>query len=131
MIAPVIVHPVFVTEAMGPEEPTFPVMMGVGGVLVQVTAPKPPGAALRTAKPDAAPSDGAEAAAEWSLSMLERSGGALMRDAESLLHAAESSANVTTTPAANLGAASALARRIGTLCAYMWASLGLWWFSVS
>jgi hypothetical protein len=72
-----------------------------------------------------------DTAAEWELLELEKSEGALMRDAASLLHAAESSANVTTTPAASLGAASARARRIGTLCAYIWASFGLWWFSVS
>jgi hypothetical protein len=87
---------------------------------------------LRTAKLDAVPNDGADRApAEWSFSMLALSEGALMRDAESLLHAAVSSANATSAPAANLCGASVRARRIGTLCAYMWASLGLWWFSVS
>ncbi len=58
MIAPLIVHLVLVTEAMAPEEPTSPLTVEV----VQVTAPPPPGAALRTAKLDAVPSPGVVAA---------------------------------------------------------------------
>jgi hypothetical protein len=74
---------------------------------VQLTAPKPPGAALRTAKFDAVPNDGADrVAADGPMFEVARSEGAVMRDAESLLHAAESSANVRT-PAASLGRASA------------------------
>src|ERR1700688_3334303 len=60
MIDPVIVHgPVFTTEAARPDERTLPVIEDV----VQVTAPPPPGAALRTAKLPAEPSAGAVAAA--------------------------------------------------------------------
>ncbi len=54
MTAPVIVHLVLTTEGRGPEEPTSPVMVES----VQVTAPPAPGAALKTAKLDAAPNDG-------------------------------------------------------------------------
>ena len=55
MIAPVIVDPVLTTEAMAPEEPTSPLTVEV----VNVTAPPPSGAALRTAKLPADPKAGA------------------------------------------------------------------------
>src|SRR5450830_1641692 len=57
MTAPVIVDPVGTTEAMGPEEPTSPVTVES----VNVTSPSGLGAALRTAKFDAEPSDGGAA----------------------------------------------------------------------
>ena len=57
MTAPVIVDLVRTTESMGPEEPTSPVTVES----VNVTAPSGLGAALRTAKFDAVPSDGAAA----------------------------------------------------------------------
>jgi hypothetical protein len=108
--------PVTVVEATEPEPTSPPLMVTAGNRgfgTVQVT-PVPP----RAAKFAAVPREGAEVIARVIAEVfakvnaeVELSGGALMRDAESLLHAAESSANVTTTPAANLGATSARARR--------------------
>jgi hypothetical protein len=102
-----------------PTSPPLTVTAGNGGFgIVQVT-PVPP----RAAKFAARPREGADAATTELMFELERIAGELILDAGSLLHAAESSANVTTTPAANLCAASVRAGRFGTLCAYMWASL--------
>src|ERR1700682_6062241 len=94
--------------------PTSPVIVP----LVQVTA-----ALASTAKFDAA-------ADERSLERDDTRGGALRRDAESLLQAAESSANATRAPAASLDGASTRVKWIGRLCTYMWASLGPGCFSI-
>src|SRR6478672_11237436 len=53
MIAPLMTQLVWTTDAARPEEPTSPVIVAS----VQVTAPPPPGAALRTANDAAVPSD--------------------------------------------------------------------------
>src|SRR3954469_17563875 len=58
MTVPAIAQLVCLTEDRLPEEPTSPVMLES----VQVTAPAPPRAALRTAKFEAAPSAGADGA---------------------------------------------------------------------
>src|ERR1700736_1984732 len=91
-----------VTEVPG-ETPTSPMTTDP----VQVTKVPP-----RTTKCAAAPSDGADAAADERtfevepMFELERIEGELIRDAGSLLHAAESSANVTRIPGASLGGVS-------------------------
>jgi hypothetical protein len=108
MIAPLIVQPVVLTTDAGPpDEPISPVMVVGGGVFVHVTAPPPPGAALRTAKFDAAPSEGAD-----DRLLLERAAsvGALMLDAELSLHPAVRSARDTRIPAATLGRTRVTAR---------------------
>jgi hypothetical protein len=61
MIEPLIVQPVVLTiDAGPPDEPTSPVIVVGGGVFVHVTAPPPPGAALRIAKFEADPSEAAD-----------------------------------------------------------------------
>jgi hypothetical protein len=96
------------------------VTAGNGGFgTVQVT-PVPP----RAAKFAAVPSDGTDAATNELRFELERIAGELILDAGSLLHAADSSVNVTKNPAATLRGASARTRGIERLCACTWASLG-------
>jgi hypothetical protein len=112
--------PVTVVDMAEPEpiSPPLTVTAGNGGFgTVQVT-PVPP----RAAKLAAVPSDGADAATNELMVELERIAGELILDAGSLLHAAETSVNVTRAAAASLGGASARTRCIGRLCAYMWAS---------
>jgi hypothetical protein len=55
----------------------------------------------------------------------------LLRGAVGSLHAAVTSANMTTTDADNLGERSADTRFIGTLGAYMWDSFECQWFADS
>jgi hypothetical protein len=54
----------------------------------------------------------------------ETVGGALMREAESLLHAADSIVNATSAPTASLNGTGFRIRCIEILCAYIWASFG-------
>jgi hypothetical protein len=116
------VHPVLTTEAAPPDEPTSPLIVVGGGVFVQVTAPPPLAAALSTAKLDAAPN---ERAPDDELALASRwIGGALIRELESLLQAAESMTKVAITAAANLVGTGILVRRSRKFFTCMRVSIG-------
>jgi hypothetical protein len=58
----------------------------------------------------------------------DTAGGALMREAESLLHAADSIVKATRAPAASLNGTGFRASCIELLCVCIWASFGSWCF---